>query len=273
MIVSDFESEADRPRAHGQSAEARDGQTVKVVNPIGCIILVKIGTVKRFNVAIPKNDGGVEIYPMKEWLRQHPDRVPPGLDATSSTSQELRNGLKKMGWSVQNTDTEVRLVMPGAVDTSVNGLLSTDEPEDEAQPEPTFTLEYQLRDFLAQNLTLIPIDGRRLRLYVDPTGRDGIEFPTAVGPIDILAIDDVGDLVVFELKRARTPDYTIGQLVRYMGWVRQTIGRDKRVRGVIVAKAVSDGLRYAVGVIPDICLFEYEVSFQLRPAPGFSTAP
>ncbi|HML18002.1 MAG TPA: hypothetical protein VK419_13310, partial [Bryobacteraceae bacterium] len=69
---------------------------------------------KRFNVVIPRADGGVELYPMKEWLRQHPDRVPAGLNATLSTSHELRNGLKKMGWSVQMTDSEVRLVMPGA---------------------------------------------------------------------------------------------------------------------------------------------------------------
>ena len=47
---------------------------------------------KRFNVVIPKEDGGVEVYPMKEWLRQHPDHIPSGLDGTSSTSHELRNG-------------------------------------------------------------------------------------------------------------------------------------------------------------------------------------
>jgi hypothetical protein len=47
----------------------------------------------RYNVVIAKGDGGVEIYPMKEWLRQHPDSIPAGLDATDSTSQQLRNGL------------------------------------------------------------------------------------------------------------------------------------------------------------------------------------
>lgn len=31
---------------------------------------------KRFNVVIPRDDGGVEIYPMKEWLRQHPEHAP-----------------------------------------------------------------------------------------------------------------------------------------------------------------------------------------------------
>jgi hypothetical protein len=56
--------------------------------------------VKRFNVVISKSDGGVEVYPMKEWLRQHPEHIPAGLDGMTSTSHELRNGLKKRGWSV-----------------------------------------------------------------------------------------------------------------------------------------------------------------------------
>jgi hypothetical protein len=42
---------------------------------------------KRYNVVIPRKDGGIEVHAMKEWLRQHPSRVPAGLDATASTSQ------------------------------------------------------------------------------------------------------------------------------------------------------------------------------------------
>lgn len=52
---------------------------------------------KHFNVVIPRNDGGVEVHPMKEWLRQHPEHIPPGLSATSSTSHQLRNALTKLG--------------------------------------------------------------------------------------------------------------------------------------------------------------------------------
>ncbi|MGD0112957.1 MAG: endonuclease NucS domain-containing protein [Armatimonadota bacterium] len=172
-----------------------------------------------------------------------------------------------MGWSVQNTDNEVRLVMPGA---NVGAILGNEEVQEEAEPEAAFALEYQLRDFLAGNLSAILVEGRKLRLYVDPTGRDGVEFQTDVGPVDILAIDETGAFVVFELKRARSPDHAIGQLSRYMGWVKQTIGKGQGVRGVIVAKTISDNLRYAVGVIPDVSLFEYEVSFQLKAAHGFS---
>lgn len=231
---------------------------------------------KRFNVVLPKDDGGVEIYPMKEWLRQNPDHIPTGLDPTSSTSHQLRNALKKRGWSVQETSNEVRLFLPG-VPASQSGIGAvfgdgnSEEEEKEEVPDASFALEYQLRDFVAQNLSTISIEGRRLRLYVDPSGRDGIEYSTPVGSIDILAVDDSDAFVVFELKRARTPDHAIGQLTRYMGWIKQTIGRGKNVRGVIVSKTISDNLRYAVLAIPNVTLFEYEVEFHLKPVHHDST--
>ena len=179
-------------------------------------------------LSFQKKDGGVEIYPMKEWLRQHPQHIPAGLDATSSMSHQLRNGLRKMGWSVQDTPAEVRLMLPGnhSGDTTVSTVLGEETESDEAEaPDATFALDFQLRDFIAQNIRTIDVNGRRLRLYVDPTGRDGIEFPTAVGPIDIIAVDESGAFFVFELKRARSPDHAMGQVTRYMGWVSETIIR------------------------------------------------
>lgn len=224
---------------------------------------------KRFSIVIPREDGGVEIHPMKEWLRQHPDYIPSGFDPTSSTSHQLRNALRKQGWSVQESETEVRLMTPDSIrlESTVEAVLGDGgEVEDADNDVTTFALEYQLRDFLAQNLSAITVEGERLRLFVDPAGRDGIEYPTAVGPIDILAIDDGGGFVVFELKRARSPDHAIGQLSRYMGWVTQTIGIGKKVRGVIVAKTISDNLRFSVAVLPNVSLFEYEVRFELKAA-------
>jgi len=100
--------------------------------------------------------------------------------------------------------------------------------------------------------------------HVDATEREGVEFPSAVGPIDILAIDDGEAFFVFELKRANSPDRAMGRLARYMGWIRQTISRDREVFGVIVAKSISDNLRYAVSIMPNVHLFEYEVKFNLK---------
>jgi hypothetical protein len=224
--------------------------------------------VQRHIVVLPQDNGGFEIQPLKEYLRQNPD-VLPDFDPSNSTSHQLRAGLKRRGWTMQETPSEIRLIKPGTASdiAKVEEVLGGSEDGDLADSaEASFSLEYQLRDFLAANLETIKMNDRRLRLYVDPTGRDGIEFPTGVGPIDILAVDQNSDFIVFELKRANSPDRAVGQLARYMGWVQQTIGRDRKVSGVIVAKTISQNLRYAVSVVPNVSLFEYQVEFHLRPA-------
>jgi len=225
--------------------------------------------IQRHSVVIPRDDGGVEVYPLKEWLRQNPGENPTGLDPSTSTSHQLRNSLRRAGWVMQETPSEIRLIKPGAEVNAgmVAQVLGTDDLSDgDEVGRPFFSLEYQLRDFLASNLNTISIDGRRLRLFVDATQRDGIEYPSAVGPIDILAVDEQDSFYVFELKRADSSDKAIGQLARYMGWVQQTIGKGREVYGVVVAKSVNENLRYAASVVPKVHLFEYEVEFHLRPA-------
>src|SRR5690348_8620326 len=159
---------------------------------------------------------------MKEWLRRNPSHVPAGLDATSSNSHSLRNGLRRNNWGYEETANEERLIYPG---TTLEKALPVDE---EATPdeivEAAFALEHELQSFIANNLEAIDVGGKRLRLYVDERGVDGIEYVTELGRIDILAIDEVGGFYVFELKRATAPDSAMGQLMRYMGWVQQTIG-------------------------------------------------
>lgn len=131
--------------------------------------------------------------------------------------------------------------------------------------DPHFRFEYQLRDFLADNLDAISIEGRKLRLY---TGGhcNGVEYQTGVGPIDLLATDSGGALYVFELKRATSVDRAMGQLTRYMGWVKENVGQGKNVYGVIVARAISGSLRFARTAVPNVYLFEYGVTLNLKQA-------
>jgi hypothetical protein len=126
-----------------------------------------------------------------------------------------------------------------------------------------FPLESHLRDFIVANIESVRPHGLALRLYEDPTGRDGVEYPTDVGPIDILARDSNEDFVVFELKLSKGPDQAVGQALRYMGWVSKHLARSKKVSGVIVAREIDDKLKYAVSLVPSIIVFEYKLRFDL----------
>lgn len=206
---------------------------------------------------------------MKEWLRQHPEHAPPGLDATGTNSRRVARALRARSWQVQESTTDYRLILPGTVAgaelvTDVLGGAETNDIDDAAAV--SFDLEAQLRDFIVANLSLIQVGNHRVSVFTDSNGRSGVEYPTGVGPIDILAEDDTGGLVVVELKVERGPDKTLGQLARYMGWVRRHLANGRKVSGVIVARRIDERLRYAALVIPDIALLEYELDFRLKPA-------
>jgi RecB family endonuclease NucS len=68
-----------------------------------------------------------------------------------------------------------------------------------------------------------------------------------------------------KLSASSSPDSAIGQLTRYMGWVQMSIANGQPVHGVIVARLITDRLKYAVRVIPNVSLFEYQIQFDLKP--------
>jgi RecB family endonuclease NucS len=144
----------------------------------------------------------------------------------------------------------------------VSGTVGSDEASVTALAP--FALEAQLRDFIASNLGQIVIGGNRFHLYTDPVGRGGKEYPTAIGPIDILALDDSGNFAVIELKLGRGLDRALGQLTRYMGWVKANLAATREVAGVVVARSIDYRLRLATSVIPGVALLEYEVNFRVR---------
>jgi len=227
---------------------------------------------RRFKVVVTNADGSETSAPMMAWLRQHPEYLPEGIESVDDhNSQHVALQLRRSGWSSRETLDEYLLSPPGNVPPSED----TPEGDDANDAEPadefgSFRLERELRDFLANNLHLAKV-GEGLRLYQDQTQRVGVEYPTATGPIDILAIDDTGSFYVFELKRAGSPDSAIGQLTRYMGWVMQNLANGRPVYGLVVAKEITERLKLAVLPIPNAQLFEYQVAFSLKRISGRQT--
>jgi len=137
-------------------------------------------------------------------------------------------------------------------------------PAQPAEDAFQFALESHLRDFLEKHIEDHLDFGERLKVYIDPSGTDGIEYYTDVGLIDILTVNEKGDFCVFELKLGRGEDAALGQILRYMGWVKEKLAGDKEVRGIILAARITDKLKYAVTQVKNVQLLEYELHFDLK---------
>jgi RecB family endonuclease NucS len=148
--------------------------------------------------------------------------------------------------------------------TSIRISVAAEEKEKEIEEDTSsdeFAYETDLRDFLAKNLVKIEPG---LRLFKEEE-LNGIEYPVGGRYIDILAVDANDEYVVIELKVSRGYDRTAGQLLRYMAWVKKHLAAGKKVRGLIVAREISEDLRLAASIVSDVRLIEYELSFKLHP--------
>jgi endonuclease len=136
------------------------------------------------------------------------------------------------------------------------------EEDTEPAGSSEFAYEADLRNYLAKNLSIIEPG---LKLYQDE-GITGVEFPVGGRFIDVLAVDAKGGLVVIELKVSRGYDRMVGQLMRYMAWIRKNQAEPgQQVRGVIVAREISEDLLLACSLLSGVQLFEYELSLTLNP--------
>jgi len=155
--------------------------------------------------------------------------------------------------------------------TRTEGSLLAPLSVSELYPTLGFGLERQLQDFMADNWDKIPL-GQDWTIYAEQGDDDvGVEYPCDVGSIDILARHKNGkDWLVIELKRNQTNDDTVGQVLRYMGWVKAKKAEpEEMVKGLIIAREVNQNLMYALNAVKDVDLQLYEVEFRLRQAPKF----
>ena len=141
-----------------------------------------------------------------------------------------------------------------------------DEEEDAVAPEDAgpALLEIHLQDYIFRNWNAVFAD---LDLFQGAQGREFRTQDPSVGIMDFLCTDRKGDFVVIETKRQMPDRQAIGQVLGYMGWVREKLcTKGQSVRGILIANEVSDQLKLAAAVIPGLALYCYEISFDLRPA-------
>ena len=77
--------------------------------------------------------------------------------------------------------------------------------------------------------------------------------------------------LVIELKRNQTSDSTVGQILRYMSWVRKNLaGEGESVEGLIICHQIDRKLQYAIDGLNDIKCMTYQVNFKLDPTPDLN---
>ncbi|NDV63137.1 DUF1016 family protein [Puniceicoccales bacterium CK1056] len=152
------------------------------------------------------------------------------------------------------------------IDKLMAGII-TPEPggEDSTVEDPSaFALEKHLEDFLVTNWSSTELS-HEYDIFQDNGDIIGQQYPTDTGPIDILAVSKDGKrLLVIELKKGRASDRVVGQIARYMGYVKEELAENgQTVEGVIIALEDDKRVRWALSVVPNVKFYRYQVSFKL----------
>jgi restriction system protein len=140
-------------------------------------------------------------------------------------------------------------------------LVSTDETITDPSE---FAVEKHLEEFLVCNWSQTEL-GRHYDIYEEEGELVGQQYPTDTGQVDILAISkDKRKLLVVELKKGRASDNVVGQIQRYMGYVKEELAEpNQTVHGVIIALDDDLRIKRALSVTNNIEFYRYQVSFKL----------
>ncbi len=127
-----------------------------------------------------------------------------------------------------------------------------------------FAIEKHLEDFLVQNWKQTELS-KLYDIYEEDGELVGKQYQTDTGPLDILAISkDKKTLLVVELKKGRASDNVVGQLQRYMGYVKEELAEENQtVKGIIIAQEDDLRIKRALSVTNNIEFYRYQVSFKL----------
>ena len=153
----------------------------------------------------------------------------------------------------------------------ISALISGRTPEllthtDMSIEDPSvFALEKHLEDFLVANWSQTEL-AAEYDIFEEEGELVGQQYPTDTGPLDILAVSkDKKSLLVIELKKGRASDAVVGQIQRYMGYVKSELAESGQdVKGVIIALDDDLRMRRALSVTSNIEFFSYKVTFSLK---------
>ena len=171
-----------------------------------------------------------------------------------------------MSEALQNSSGSIGTVCDlSAYAEEVRRLMGLDVPAVIVASDPViedpvaFAMEKHLEAFLVANWAQTEL-AKDFAIYEEDGEPVGQQYATDAGPIDILAVShDRKRLLVVELKRGRASDVVVGQILRYMGYIKEQVAEPgQTVEGVIIALENDQKLRWALSAVPNIRFYRYQ---------------
>ena len=174
-------------------------------------------------------------------------------------SQELKNSTGSIGTvsDISKYSSEIDKFIGGESPIKISSS------DSEIENPSMFALESHLEHFIIENWeqTILAKD---YDIFQDGE-LTGKQFQTDTGYIDILAISkDKKELLVIELKKGRASDSVVGQIQRYMGYIKdEFLESGQKVKGIIIALENDTKVKRALSVTNDIDFYQYKINFDL----------
>ena len=181
----------------------------------------------------------------------------------SMMSEQLRNSTGSVGTvaDVTKHGQEIEALLSGT-GTIVPRIIASDP---DIEDPSAFALEEHLEAFLVKNWDKTPL-AKDFAIFEEEGEQVGQQYNTDAGIIDILAVSrDKKRILIIELKRGRVSDVVVGQVLRYMGYVREQIAEpNQTVEGVIIGLEDDQKLKWAISSVPSISFYRYKIDFKLE---------
>lgn len=120
--------------------------------------------------------------------------------------------------------------------------------------------EDSLQNYISNNWEEIPF-GEDWKIYNRSLFSKGKYNTREIGEIDLLAKHKtMPKWLIIELKKDHSSDATVGQTLRYMGWVKENLAEENEtVEGLIIAGTADPRIQYALKCLKNVSLKIYQL--------------